>query len=100
MKDSPLFLRTTRKLYDEVNTKKTRDGILGWPHLTHLDIKLEKDFFQEDEWNFLKSSESKFKFPVHINETLLKWFQVYHIESDILATNELNVMGIRNKYHE
>ena len=98
MKESPIFLRTTKKLYEEVNNRKDKNT--SSPHYTNLDIIIEKDFFQDDEWNFLNKHKDRFKFPVQINGEAHKLVNVYQIENDEIKTNELNVYGIKNKFLE
>lgn len=98
IKDSPLFLRTTKKLYEEVNNRKDKSG--SSTHYSHLDVVIEKNFFKDDEWGFLNKYEDKFKFPVQINEENYKLMNVYKIENDKLKTNPLNVWGIKNKFLE
>ena len=100
IKDTPLFLRTTEKLYNEVKNRKKRNGLIGSPHFEHLDIEIEKIFFEEDEWEFLEEYEDKFKFPVQINGSEIHSFNVYKIENKKLKTNELNIWGIRSKFSE
>lgn len=97
-KNNPLFLRTTEKLYNEVNIRKKRDGLTASPHFEHLDIEIEKDFFEENEWEFLKTHQENFSFPVQINGSEIHSFIVYKIQDGTLKTNELNIWGIRSKF--
>lgn len=100
MKNSEIFLRTTEKLYNEINSRKKRNGLTGTPNPSELDILVEKEAFENDEWEFLLRNVNKFKFAFLIPYSEPKWFPVYKIESKNLSSNELNVLGIRSKFHE
>ncbi len=88
-----LFLRVTQKLYDLVQVKKTK----GMPYFSDLDMKLDKSYFDENEWNFLLKEQDNFNVTFStIEET--KTYPIYKIEDDCLLTNKVNIIGIRSKY--
>jgi hypothetical protein len=62
IKNTEIFLRVTKKLYNEINNRKKKENKFGDPNPTDYDYKIEKEYFLTDEWEFLGNYEKNFKF--------------------------------------
>jgi hypothetical protein len=97
MKNTEIFNRTTRKVYDLITVRGKELKAQGRtpPHGKNLDISIDKNHFNEDEWTFLIREEKKFSF-----HFISGFYPVYKIEDDKLFSNEVAVINIQQNYNE